>query len=97
MSNIQDIPYPDVLHLLDACIRGYRQLSNKVGFFNVDEDQIGVNQKGQARVWLNTHFESTQIIGNRNVSESQMVEDILGIVFNSADRESYPPNIPNLS
>ncbi len=43
MSNIQDIPYPDVLHLLDACIRGYRQLSNKVGFFNVDEDQIGVN------------------------------------------------------
>ncbi len=43
MSNIQDIPYPDVLHLLDVCIRGYRQLSDKVGFFAVDEDQIGVN------------------------------------------------------
>ena len=26
-----------------------------------------------------------------------MVGDILGIVFNSADHESYPANIPNLS
>lgn len=70
MSNIQDIPYPDVLHLLDVCIRGYRQLANKVGFFGVDEDQIGVNEKGQARVWLNTYFEASQVVGNRNVTES---------------------------
>jgi hypothetical protein len=43
LSNIEDIPFPDVLHLLDHCLQGFKVLSGVVGFFHVDEDQVGVN------------------------------------------------------
>lgn len=36
LSNVQDIPYPDLLHLYDTCIHGFGQLAQAVGFFTVD-------------------------------------------------------------
>jgi hypothetical protein len=27
-----------------------------VGFFHVDEEQVGINERGQVKVWLNTAF-----------------------------------------
>jgi hypothetical protein len=77
LSNVTDIPYPDVLHLYDVCINGFRQLSETVGFFSVDEDYIGVNEHGQARVWLNTAFEISTVFGIKDLTEAQMVEGIL--------------------
>jgi hypothetical protein len=67
-----------------------------VGYFNVDEDQIGINERGQVKVWLNTAFESNEIVGNRNVTESEMLQDILGFIYQTTDHDSYPENIPNL-
>ena len=43
LSNVDNIPYPDVLHLYDACLNGFPQLTNEVGYFSIDEDQIGIN------------------------------------------------------
>lgn len=96
LSNIEDIPYPDLLHLFDVCIKGFPQLAEVVGFFNVDEDQIGVNEKGQVKVWLNTAFESTDIQGNKNVTEADMVADIFEIFSQTTDQQCYPEHVPNL-
>lgn len=93
---MEDIPYPDLLHLFDVCIRGFPQLAEVVGFFNVDEDQIGVNEKGQVKVWLNTAFENTEIQGNRNVAEAEMIADIFEIFSKTTDHQSYPQHVPNL-
>jgi hypothetical protein len=36
-------------------------------------------------------------VGNRNVPQSEMLQDILGLVFQAEDRDSYPPNVPLVS
>ena len=59
LSNMEDIPYPDSLHLYDATINGFGQLASEVNPFRIDEDQIGINGKGQVKVWCNTAFESS--------------------------------------
>ena len=56
LSNVEDVPFPDVIHLLDVCISGFGQLSEIVGYFPVDEEMIGINEVGQVRVWLNPAF-----------------------------------------
>ena len=76
LSNIEHIPYPDAFHLYDACLNGYSQLASKVGPFSVDEDQIGVNERYNVKVWLNNNFESSKVSGLK-VSESKMVNDLL--------------------
>lgn len=48
-------------------------------------------------MWLSTAFEGSQLVGNRNVPEQEMLQDILGLVFQAEDVESYPPNVPPLS
>jgi hypothetical protein len=77
LSNLQDLPFPDILHLYDVTLQGYSQLANVVGYFNIDEEQIGINEHQQARVWLNTAYNSNQILGNQNISESQMILQLL--------------------
>ncbi len=56
LSNVKDIPFPDVLHVYKQSLDGYAQLSSKAGYFPVDEDQIGINTNGEVKVWLNTSF-----------------------------------------
>lgn len=58
---------------------------------------MGINERGQVKVWLNTAFESTQVTGLRNVPEYEMLQDIFTLVYQSEDRESYPPNVPPLA
>lgn len=57
---MKDIPFPDVLHVYDATLSGFETLSNNSGYFNVDEDQIGINEVGNVKVWLNPAFQSFQ-------------------------------------
>jgi hypothetical protein len=65
LSDLKDIPYPDIFHLYDVCLNGYKLLTQTVGFFSIDEGQIGINQAGRAKVWLSTHFDSNKIIGGK--------------------------------
>jgi hypothetical protein len=39
-----------------------------VGFFRVDEDQIGVNDLGHVKVWLSPAFESSRVVTAQNVT-----------------------------
>jgi len=43
LSDVEHIPYPDCLHLYNQCLHGYKELTNFFGFFNVEEDYIGIN------------------------------------------------------
>lgn len=57
---------------------------------------MGVNERGQVKVWLSTAFESTQLVGSRSVPQHEMLQDILSLVFQAEDAESYPANVPPL-
>ena len=46
LSNIKDIPYPDSLHLIETCLKGFSLLYEKGGYFRVEEDLIGINSFG---------------------------------------------------
>ena len=76
LSNITDLPYPDILHLYDASLQGFAQLADVVGFFRVDEDQIGVNDQGHVKVWLSPAFESSRVVTAQHVTEQAMLQDI---------------------
>ncbi len=92
LSALKDIPYPDILHLYDVFINGYGELSQVIGYFSVDEDQVGINSLGQAKVWLSNRFESSKINGVK-VTESKMVNDMLNLLqskTNNATNRQYP-------
>lgn len=56
-SNVKDIPFPDILHVYEATINGFSELQKYAGNFHIDEDQIGVNDNGNVKVWLNTAYQ----------------------------------------
>lgn len=63
-----------------------------VGYFSVDEEQVGINEMGQAKVWLSNRFESNKISGIR-VTESKMVTDLLNLLqskTNNVTKGNYP-------
>lgn len=53
LSNITDIPFPDILHVYDQALQGYDLLSKEFGFFEVGEEKICVNSAGVIKVWAN--------------------------------------------
>ena len=63
LSNVRDIPYPDLLHLYDSVFNGFEQLAQIVGFFMVDGEEIGISDRGQIKVWLNPAFEQNYRLG----------------------------------
>ena len=56
LNEIKDLPYPDTLHLLNACLRGFKELYLKVGSFTVSEHMIGINYDAKVKVWANSDF-----------------------------------------
>ena len=95
LSNMEDIPYPDSLHLYDATIHGFEQLAAVAMPFRIDEDQIGVNGKGQVKVWCNTAFENSQILGQM-CPEAVMVTDLVEVLLSNVDQSSAPPGLPSI-
>lgn len=53
LSEIDHIPYPDVLHMYHQAFRGFAELYDRVGYFEVEDDLICMNQHGKVKVWLN--------------------------------------------
>ena len=53
LSDIEDVPFPDNLHLYSQCLGGLRELASSVGCFEVMEECIGVNAQGVVKVWMN--------------------------------------------
>jgi hypothetical protein len=49
LSDIDHIPYPDVLHMYHQAFRGFAELYDRVGYFEVEENLICMNQQGKVR------------------------------------------------
>ena len=53
LSDIDEIPYPDILHMYSQCFKGYAELFDAFGYFDVIEEMICVNKEGVVKVWIN--------------------------------------------
>lgn len=56
LSDVSDIPYPDALHLIESCLRGFAVLYKKGGYFKIEEDLVGFNSSGKTKVWINSQL-----------------------------------------
>lgn len=43
LSQLRDLPYPEILHLYSNIIAGFREIYRKVGYFPIDESMVGIN------------------------------------------------------
>lgn len=87
LSDVEDIPYPDIFHLYRQCLNGYIQLTDNVSFFSIDEEQIGINDEGVVKVWLSNQYQHDRVLGTR-IGESQMVRELLNILESKINQES---------
>lgn len=67
LNEIKDLPFPDSIHLMNNCLRGFRELYHKTGSFEVSNHMIGINCEAKVKVWLNNDF-------GKSRSEEQIVE-----------------------
>jgi hypothetical protein len=44
LNQINDVPYPDVLHMYWNALHGYHELYKKTGYFPINENMIGINK-----------------------------------------------------
>ena len=79
VSEVEHVPYPDVFHLYGASLNGFRELSEVVGYFVIDEDMMGINERGEVKTWINTQFQSDRVGGVRT-NEVSMVGQLLSIL-----------------
>jgi hypothetical protein len=63
LADIEHIPYPDFLHLYSQALRGFAELARHFGPFPVEEEYVGVNERGVAKVWANADFSSHHTVG----------------------------------
>jgi hypothetical protein len=95
LSDIEHIPYPDHLHIYDQSFKGFQQLATAVGCFIVEDEHIGINEKGIVKVWLNGDFHRSFIVGCR-VMEEIMVRSIVETIDKSSDEITLPRGIPSV-
>jgi hypothetical protein len=68
LSDIEHVPFPDFLHIYFQCLKGFQELSKQVGCFSIEEEYIGVNEKGVVKVWMNQNYFKNYHVGGK-VSE----------------------------
>jgi hypothetical protein len=78
----KDLPLltvPQAIYVLSESLRGFRECYDKIGSFELNDRMIGVNTKGNVKVWLNENFAS-----NHPASERPSLE----ITVSAAHRSS---------
>jgi hypothetical protein len=73
------VPYPDYLHIYDACLRGFGQLAGSAGYFLVEEAMIGVNEQGVVKAWLNEDFSKSRPFGGPT-TQQHMVRSLVDTI-----------------
>lgn len=69
LSDVTDIPFPDILHVHHQSLSGYERLAKRYGNFPINEDCIGINNQNKVKVWHNHEFNQPYPKGKLN-SES---------------------------
>ena len=67
LSQFRDVTFPDCLHLYNACLHGFGELQARLGYFDVSDSLVGLNQYGQVKVWANADFskERPQLVASK--------------------------------
>lgn len=95
LSDIEHIPYPDYLHLYSQALRGFNQLAKEVGCFAVEEEYVGINNRGTVKVWMNEQYDKSFIVGSK-ISEEAMVRGIIDLIDRNLDQAQLPSNVPSV-
>lgn len=93
LSDINSVPFPDVLHLYEAGFRGFGELYGKVGYFQVSEEMVGVNTEGQGKVWFHGDFKRDRPEkepGSYTSKEGEMVADIIQMIERKTEHINEP-------
>lgn len=56
LAGAPQLTYPESLYVLDRALEGYETAYHKVGPFRVNDQMIGFNNQGEAKVWVNEDF-----------------------------------------
>lgn len=88
MNEIKDLPFPDTLHLVNACLRGFRELYLKTGGFEVNDHMIGINSDAKVKVWMSEDFGSERPVDSVQRDERVMVCRILEIIDKNIDKRT---------
>ncbi len=58
----------------------------------MEEEYVGVNERGVVKVWLNADFSSHHVIGK--ASQEDMVRSIVEIIERNLDQGQLPQRVP---
>ena len=95
LSNITDIPFPDVLHMYHQALTGFQRLSRWAGHFELNEDCIGVNGKNVVKVWFHHEYDRAYPT-NRIRSEQALVRNIIDLIEMNTDNRTLPAQAPSI-
>ena len=56
LNEINDLQYPDTLHLVHSSLKGFQKLYKLFGNFSINENCIGINTDGRIKTWINSDF-----------------------------------------
>lgn len=74
---MNEIPFPDVLHVYSQAFKGYQELVGVTGWFIVEEEMIGINEGDVVKVWMNGNFARSFGDGMRLKTEGEMVMTVV--------------------
>jgi hypothetical protein len=69
LSQIKKMAYPECLCLLIESLRGFEDLFLRAGSFELTDKMIGINSRGEPKVWLNENYAE-----NHPTFEKQMLQ-----------------------
>lgn len=94
LSDIDEIPYPDVLHLYAQCFKGYAELYDAMGYFDIIEEMICINSGGVVKVWLSKNLDKYMPpVSYHNGTEREMVLKVIRIVSQNTNQSTLPDRI----
>ena len=64
LSEISDIPYPENLYVLMESLEGFKQIFKYSNFFQIEENQICVDEHGNVKVWVNEDLSVNYLSNN---------------------------------
>jgi hypothetical protein len=78
LSQITDIPFPENLYLLKACLKGFYYIFLHIHVLEIKEDHICLTEEGRVKVWMNSNLAKhapslTNIFKTGKKSELMMV------------------------
>jgi hypothetical protein len=98
LQQLNEIPYPDVLHLYHQAFRGFAKLFDKVGYFEPIDSLICINQQRRVKIWLNENLASSipeTVFGDVERTEANMVRNVINTIQASTAISTLPENILN--